>query len=618
VIELLVTHHVTQGGYSIGGVTPRKQAQRRRRGSIDPLPSGALRVRVYAGKDPLTGRRHDLVEIIPAGSKAAAQAEAVRTRLLNQVDERRNPRTSATVDQLLDRHFELATLEPTTRSTYIGYANKHIRPLIGAVKVGVLDADVFDSFYAELRRCREHCDRRPFTQHRTTVEHECDERCRPHVCTPLGASTIRQVHFILSGALKRAVRWRWIATSPITQAEPPAAPKPDPRPPTAAEAARILNEAWVVDVDWGVLVWLAMVTGTRRGELCALRWEHLDLDAGVLAVRRSIWQRGRQAGEKDTKNHQQRRIALDPQTLSILTEHRRHCQIRAAEFSVELRDDAFMFSLAPDGSTHLLPDSVSQRYADLVARLGINSTFHELRHYSATELIASGVDARTVAGRLGHGGGGTTTLRYYTAWVSESDQRAASALTARMPSRPARGRTYRLSTHPYQQLAADLIEQIGAGTYPAGDFLPGQKMLAAEHGVSVGTANRAANLLAEDGYVEVVPGRGFLVLQRAAALPDEDEWTMPPDVEPDVRTKPAASSDVLFDFALRYRGQVVAQFSTAADPQDADDLRQVLVDAIVRRGGDDAEIGLYEMDVRRPGDGELIRMFVATCDRAAR
>ena len=93
-------------------------------------------------------------------------------------------------ESYLDRHFELAKLEPTTRSTYLGYANKHVRPLIGAVKVGTLDADVFDSFYAELRRCREHCDRRPSTQHRTTVEHECDARCRPHECTSLGESTI--------------------------------------------------------------------------------------------------------------------------------------------------------------------------------------------------------------------------------------------------------------------------------------------------------------------------------------------------------------------------------------------------------------------------------------------
>jgi integrase len=52
----------------------------------------------------------------------------------------------------------------------------------------------------------------------------------------------------------------------------------------------------------------------------------------------------------------------------------------------------------------------------MCARLGWNMNLHQLRHYSATELIAAGVDVRTVADHLGHGGGGSTTLRTYTAW----------------------------------------------------------------------------------------------------------------------------------------------------------------------------------------------------------
>jgi integrase len=60
--------------------------------------------------------------------------------------------------------------------------------------VGALDADPFDSFYRELRRCREHCDRQKYIEHRTSGDHACDGRCRPHSCTPLGASTIRQIH----------------------------------------------------------------------------------------------------------------------------------------------------------------------------------------------------------------------------------------------------------------------------------------------------------------------------------------------------------------------------------------------------------------------------------------
>ncbi len=132
---------------------------------------GGSRSCVYAGIDPVSKVRHHLREVVPAGPRAAAEAEKVARRLAGQVDERRHPRTSATVDQMLDRHFELVALERTTLATYLGYADKHIRPLIGHVQVGTLDADVFDSFYAELRRCRHHCSGGRFTEHRTPVEH---------------------------------------------------------------------------------------------------------------------------------------------------------------------------------------------------------------------------------------------------------------------------------------------------------------------------------------------------------------------------------------------------------------------------------------------------------------
>ena len=390
---------------------PGKRRARRSKGGIEELPSGSFRVYVYAGTDPVTKRKHYLRELVPAGPGAAHEAEKVLRRLGNQVDERRHPRTNATVDQLLDKHFDMVTLERSTLETYQGYADKHIRPLIGTVPVGSLGADVFDSFYAELRRCRDHCTGKGLSDHRTPVEHECDERCRPHTCRPLGASAIRQIHFILSGALKRAVRWRWLATNPIAEAEPPKAPKPNPQPPTPEEAGRILEAAWAADPGWGTLVWLAIVTGIRRGELCGLRWRDVDLDKGVLALSRSIGQRNRETWEKDTKTHQQRRIALDPETVEILAEHRRRCLERAEEAGVQMSAEAFVFSLAPAGSTYLRPNSVSERYSDLADRLGLRTSLHKLRHYTATELISAGVDVRTVAGRLGHGGGGTTTLR---------------------------------------------------------------------------------------------------------------------------------------------------------------------------------------------------------------
>jgi integrase len=188
---------------------------------------------------------------------------------------------------------------------------------------------------------------------------------------------------VLSGALKRAVRWGWLTSNPIVRAEPPPAPKAKPRPPSPEEAGRILTEAWA-DPDWGTLVWMAIVTGVRRGELCALRWRDVDLTTGVISLSRSIGQRNRETWEKDTKDHQHRRIALDPETVEVLVEHRNRMEERCAVIHAAPPPDAFVFSLTPDNSTYMRPNSVSERYSDLADRLGIATSLHKLRHYSAT------------------------------------------------------------------------------------------------------------------------------------------------------------------------------------------------------------------------------------------
>jgi integrase len=143
---------------------------------------------------------------------------------------------------------------------------------------------------------------------------------------------------------------------------------------------------------------------------------------------------GRRLIHKDTKTHQRRRIALSPESIAVLEAHRNRAAARATLVGAELKPDAFLFSSAPDSSVPLLPGSVSQKYARQVRATGLDGHRHELRHYSATELLAAGVDRRTVAGRLGHGGGGATILRVYAAWVPESDKRAAAAIVGNLPA----------------------------------------------------------------------------------------------------------------------------------------------------------------------------------------
>lgn len=139
----------------------------RQRGGIDELLSGALRVRVYAGTDPITKRRHNLVEVIPAGPDAWDRADDVRRRFVEDVKQRRSPRTTATPDQLLDRYLDQHQGGKSTVSGYRVHVDKHVRSFIGTRKVGDLDADILDSLYAEMRRCRDHCTSRRQIDHRT-------------------------------------------------------------------------------------------------------------------------------------------------------------------------------------------------------------------------------------------------------------------------------------------------------------------------------------------------------------------------------------------------------------------------------------------------------------------
>ncbi|GAA3220300.1 hypothetical protein GCM10017691_04470 [Pseudonocardia petroleophila] len=504
-------------------------SSKRQRGEIEKLPSGSLRVRVYAGLDALSGKRNYLVETVPAGPKAAAEAEKVRRRLVHQVDERRNPRTKATVNQLMDRYLELLDVEETTLDRYEQTIRVHIRPLLGHIPLAKLDGETIDNHQAILRRCRTHCDGRPFMEHAVSGSHECSEKCRAHVCRPLATSTIRKVHFCLSGALGRAVRWRWITVNPLDQAEPPRGGRSDPNPPTSDQAAAILNAAFP-DFMWGCFLWLAMTTGARRGELCAMRWDLLDLDRAVLTIRSSIAQQGTRTWEKDTKTHQQRRIALDDNTASLLRAYRQLCEQNAAAVDVTIAEDGRLFSASLDHRVWLRPSSVSNRYARMCGRLGWDMHLHQLRHYSATELIAAGVDVRTVAGRLGHGGGGSTTLRAYTAWVAEADQRAMKLAGVRMPPPPISNHTIEtagLSTtqpcrsSPYRRIAKDLRSAIACGAITAGYTLPTITTLQQRYGVSAGTAHRAIALLKTEGLIATTRGKRAVVTTPPARIHDK-------------------------------------------------------------------------------------------------
>jgi integrase len=143
--------------------------------------------------------------------------------------------------------------------------------------------------------------------------------------------------------------------------------------------ARFIEAARKRDGDLGVLLWLAVVTGARRGELCGLRWSNVRLDKGYLVVSRSLARRGQQRKDKDTKTHRSRPLALDEVTAEILAEHRTRCEQRAATCSVAVDPDGYVFASSPDGKEPVLPETVTGRVLQLSKRLGVKVTLRNLR-----------------------------------------------------------------------------------------------------------------------------------------------------------------------------------------------------------------------------------------------
>ncbi|HTK67517.1 MAG TPA: tyrosine-type recombinase/integrase [Pseudonocardia sp.] len=438
----------------------RPSAKRRTRGSIDQR-GNSFRVRVYAGDDPLTGRALYLTESAPS----EREAEKLRIKLLADIDAKRNNRTRATLGTAIDKWLSIHEVEATTLEGYRGYIERVIRPALGSAPISDVTVQVLEELYGDLRRCSKRCRRgAPAVDHRTAMPHECRVvkhkrppgrprvgavhdcsvagctvvECPPHVCRPMGASGIRQVHWVLSSVLAAAVRWDWIKSNPAEVAKKPRKPAPDPDPPSTVDAARIVEAAWQITDDWGMFVWLVFVTGMRRAEVIALRWSNLDLDTGVLTIRRNwVSLPGTRGVEKDTKTHQTRRLALDETTVELLREHRARYDADMCELEQPVSEAAYVFSYEPMRDRPYNPSGVTHKFVRMCEKLGIDSHLHALRHYSATALLTAGVDLRTVAGRLGHGGGGSTTLRDYAAFVGDADRQAASILGSRL-TRPAR------------------------------------------------------------------------------------------------------------------------------------------------------------------------------------
>ena len=227
----------------------------------------------------------------------------------------------------------------------------------------------------------------------------------------LSTKTVRNIHQIISSALKLAIEQRLIARNPADGCALPKAERKEMKTLTSDQLGAFFQEAR----DSGVyeLYYLDLATGLRRGELLGLKWADVDLDRGVLKIQRAISRQNGKVVEAPLKTkNAYRTLPLSADAISVLMQQRR-----------KTGNSEWVFP-SPTGGP-MSPDSVLHMLHRVLKRAGLPKVrFHDLRHTFATLALQNGVDVKTVSSMLGHYSAGFTLDTY--AHVTTSAKREAA------------------------------------------------------------------------------------------------------------------------------------------------------------------------------------------------
>ena len=239
----------------------------------------------------------------------------------------------------------------------------------------------------------------------------------------LSAMSVRHLHAVLHRALSQATRWGLVARNVADLVTPPRAERHEMQT-LSPEQARAFLEAAQGD-RFAALYTLALSTGMRQGELLALRWGDVALEAGTIQVCGSLEQGTLVIAETKTGGSR-RQVTLTRAAGEALRRHRiaqTEERLRAAYWD----DRGFVFCTEA-GTPVDVRNLVRRSFTPLLVRAGLpRIRFHDLRHTAATLLLGQGTHPKIVADLLGHSRI-STTLDLYSHVTPTMQKEAAETM----------------------------------------------------------------------------------------------------------------------------------------------------------------------------------------------
>lgn len=360
---------------------------------------------VSAGYD-INGKRQRVTKMFEGTRRQAEKAAILFEQEVKQgkyVHEAKNYTLAAFVYNVWLPDYAQQQLAPKTLHRYKEMLDNRILPALGNIKLEQLRPVHINRFINDL-----------------AVAPRLDGR--PGQLSPM---TVRHHYRCLSAILQDAYKWGLIPENPCNRTEPPKVPRTRIRTLTEEETQQMLLSLQEQSLKGRTLIWLAIASGLREGEIMGLEWDDIDFADSTISVKRvSQYLPGRGVYTKAPKNESsQRTIAIPENVMALLREYR-----------IEWLENKLKAGSLWQGTNRIFctwdgrpgtPDWPLKWWHRFLMRAGLPKvSFHSLRHLSATMLIAANVPLKNVSERLGHTNINTTTNIYAEALKSVDRQAA--------------------------------------------------------------------------------------------------------------------------------------------------------------------------------------------------